>query len=49
VEVTEDNAMSFSKGKTKLPGIGKGSATKMLEFVRTGTFEKLEEKRKAHA
>ena len=48
-EVTADNAMSFSKGKTKLPGIGKGTAQKMLEFVTTGTFAKLEEKRKAHA
>lgn len=48
-EVTEDNAMSFSKGKTKLPGIGKGTAEKMLEFCRTGTFAKLEEKRAAHA
>lgn len=48
-EVTEDNAMSFSKGKTKLPGIGKSTAQKMLEFVQTGTFAKLEEKRQAHA
>lgn len=48
-EVTVDNAMSFSKNKTKLPGIGKKSAEKMLEFVTTGTFEKLEEKRAAHA
>jgi len=48
-EVTEDNAMSFCKGKTKIPGIGKGSASKMLEFVQTGTFAKLEEKRSAHA
>mmetsp|Transcript_5442 Transcript_5442/g.11223 ORF Transcript_5442/g.11223 Transcript_5442/m.11223 type:complete len:351 (+) Transcript_5442:445-1497(+) len=47
--VTEANAMSFSKGKTKLPGIGKGTAEKMLEFVKTGTFAKLEEKRAAHA
>lgn len=48
-EVTEDNALSFSKGKTKLPGIGKATAQKMLEFVKTGTFTKLEEKRLAHA
>ena len=48
-EVTEDNAMSFGKGKTKLPGIGKGTAQKMLEFTQSGTFEKLEEKRAAHA
>jgi DNA polymerase/3'-5' exonuclease PolX len=46
--VTESNAMSFSKGKTKLPNIGKSSAEKMLEFVRTGTFAKLEEKRAAN-
>ena len=48
-EVTEANAMSFSKGKAKLEGIGKGSAEKMLEFVKTGTFAKLEEKRANHA
>lgn len=48
-EVTENNAMGFSKGKTKLPNVGKGSAEKMLEFVKTGTFAKLEEKRAAHA
>lgn len=48
-EVTESNAMSFSKGKTKLPNIGKGSAEKMLEFVTTGTFAKLEEKRALYA
>lgn len=48
-EVTKDNAMSFSKGKTKLAGIGKSTAQKMLEFVTTGTFVKLEEKRAAHA
>ncbi len=48
-EVTETNAMGFSKGKTKLPNIGKSSAEKMLEFVTTGTFAKLEEKRAAHA
>ena len=48
-EVTEDNAMSFSKGKTKLPAIGKATAQKMLEFAQTGTFTKLEEKRLAHA
>jgi hypothetical protein len=48
-EVTAENAMSFSKGKTKLPGIGKGTAEKMKEFCETGTFAKLEEKRAAHA
>eukprot|EP00536_Pseudo-nitzschia_multiseries_P010481 jgi/Psemu1/289111/fgenesh1_pg.321_\ len=47
-EVTEDNALSFSKGKTKLPGIGKATAEKMKEFCLTGTFAKLEEKREAH-
>uniref|UniRef100_A0A7S4EJ79 PARP-type domain-containing protein n=1 Tax=Pseudo-nitzschia australis TaxID=44445 RepID=A0A7S4EJ79_9STRA len=47
-EITEKNALSFSKGKTKLPGIGKGTAEKMKEFCRTGTFKKLEEKREAH-
>ncbi|VEU43036.1 unnamed protein product [Pseudo-nitzschia multistriata] len=46
--VTEDNALSFSKGKTKLPGIGKATAEKMREFCQTGTFAKLEEKREAH-
>lgn len=49
VEITADNAMSFSKGKTKVPGIGKGSAEKMKEFMETGTIAKLEEKRAAHA
>lgn len=43
--VTEDNAMSLCKGKTKVPCIGKGSAEKMYEFVTTGTLAKLEEKR----
>ncbi|KAL3909219.1 MAG: hypothetical protein SGARI_002711 [Bacillariaceae sp.] len=36
-EITAENAMSFSKGKTKLPGIGKGTAEKMKEFRETGT------------
>lgn len=45
VEITAENAMSFSKGKTKMPNIGKGSAEKMKEFCETGTIEKLEEKR----
>jgi len=44
-EVTANNAMSFSKGKTKLPNIGKGTAEKMKEFCETGTIEKLAEKR----
>lgn len=47
-EITADNAMSFSKGKTKVAGIGKGSAEKMKEFMETGTFQKLEEKRAFH-
>jgi DNA polymerase/3'-5' exonuclease PolX len=37
--------MSLSKGKTKVPGIGKGSAEKMKEFCETGTIQKLVEKR----
>lgn len=45
-EVTEANAMSLGKGaKTKVAGIGPSSAEKILEFVKTGTMEKLEEKR----
>lgn len=47
-EVTAENAISFSKGKTKVPGIGKSSAEKMKEFVETGTMEKLEELRAVH-
>lgn len=45
-EVTASNAMGLSKGKTKVPGIGKSSAEKIHEFITTGTIEKLEEKRK---
>mmetsp|Transcript_6830 Transcript_6830/g.7787 ORF Transcript_6830/g.7787 Transcript_6830/m.7787 type:complete len:476 (+) Transcript_6830:120-1547(+) len=48
-EITEENAMSFCKGKTKVAGIGKATAQRMKEFTETGTFEKLEEKRAAHA
>lgn len=44
-EVTSDNAKGLGKGKTKVDGIGKGSADKMYEFVTTGKMEKLEEKR----
>eukprot|EP00816_Leptocylindrus_hargravesii_P012345 CAMPEP_0196808632 /NCGR_PEP_ID=MMETSP1362-20130617/8618_1 /TAXON_ID=163516 /ORGANISM="Leptocylindrus danicus, Strain CCMP1856" /LENGTH=480 /DNA_ID=CAMNT_0042183041 /DNA_START=16 /DNA_END=1458 /DNA_ORIENTATION=+ len=44
-EITEGNAKSLHKGKTKVPGVGKGSADKMYEFVTTGTIQKLEEKR----
>jgi hypothetical protein len=32
-EVTEENAMSFSKGKTKLPGIGKGVSLALIKFL----------------
>ena len=49
VEITAENAMSFSKGKTKVAGIGKSSAEKMKEFCATGSIEKLEEKRAANA
>jgi DNA polymerase/3'-5' exonuclease PolX len=48
-EVTADNAMSLSKGKTKIPGVGKSSAEKMKEFMETGTMQKLEEKRADNA
>lgn len=43
--VTTDNAKGLGGGKTKVPNIGKSSAEKILEFVTTGTMEKLEEKR----
>lgn len=43
--VTVENAMGLSKGKTKVAGIGKSSAEKMLEFLSTGKIQKLEEKR----
>jgi len=46
VEVTAANALSFSKGKTKIAGVGPSSAKKMKEFAETGTMEKLEDKRK---
>lgn len=48
-EITVDNVMGMSKGKTKIAGIGKGSAEKIKEFLETGTIAKLEEKRAAHA
>lgn len=48
-EITADNAKGLGKGKTKLPGIGKGSADKIHEFVTSGTIQKLEEKRLLHA
>jgi DNA polymerase/3'-5' exonuclease PolX len=37
--------MSFSKGKSKIPGVGATTAKKMKEFMESGTMEKLEEKR----
>ena len=33
LEVTAENAMGLSKGKTKVPGVGKSSAEKMKEFA----------------
>ena len=45
--ITAENAMGLSKGKTKVEGIGKGSAEKMKEFCLTGKITKLEEKRAA--
>lgn len=47
-EITADNAMALSRGKTKVAGIGKGSAEKIREFLESGTIAKLEEKRAAH-
>ena len=44
-EIIEDNALGLGKGKTKVARIGKGSAEKILEFISTGTIQKLEEKR----
>lgn len=44
-EITPDNAKGLCKGKTKVEGIGKGSADKIFEFVTTGKIAKLEEKR----
>lgn len=48
-EITEDNAKGLGKGKTKLVGIGKGTADKIYEFCSTGTIQKLEEKRTLHS
>lgn len=45
--VTAKNALSLGKGKTKVQGIGPGSASKMKEFCETGTIGKLVEKRAA--
>lgn len=44
-EITADNAIAMSKGKTKVDGVGKASAEKIKEFCETGTMQKLEEKR----
>jgi len=45
-EITADNALGLGKGKkTKVAGIGAGSAAKIHEFLSTGTIEKLEELR----
>lgn len=45
--ITLENAKGLGKGKTKVAGIGKGSADKMYEFLETGKIAKLEEKRAA--
>jgi len=44
-EIDGSNAKGLGKGKTKVEGIGKGTADKIHEFVTTGTMQKLEEKR----
>jgi DNA polymerase/3'-5' exonuclease PolX len=49
LEITAENAMSLSKGKTKIPSIGKTSAERMKEYMETGTMQKLEEKRAGNA
>ena len=46
-EITKTNTKGLGKGKTKVAGIGKGSADKMYEFFDTGKIAKLEEKRAA--
>lgn len=48
-EVSNENAISLCKGKTKVAGNGKSNAQGMNEFAETGTFEKLGEKQAAHA
>lgn len=48
-EITVENAKGLGKGKTKVVGIGKGSAEKMHEFLSTGKIAKLEEKRAAQS
>lgn len=48
-EINEDNALGLGKGKkTKVAGIGKGSAEKIKEFIETGQIEKLEELRASY-
>jgi hypothetical protein len=44
-KITPENAMSLSKAKNKVEGVGKSTAEKVLEFLQTGKMEKLEEKR----
>ena len=39
-EITEP--LKYSKGKTKVKGIGAGTSGKMIEFMKTGTMEKIE-------
>jgi hypothetical protein len=46
--ITAENAMGLSKGKTKVGGIGTKSAERILEFLETGTMEKLEAMRAAN-
>lgn len=48
-EITADNAKGLCKAKTKVAGIGKGTADKIYEYCTTGTIQKLEEKRKIHS
>lgn len=47
--ITSENAKGLGKGKTKLAGIGKGTADKIYEYYTTGTIEKLVEKRAIHS
>jgi poly [ADP-ribose] polymerase len=47
--ITSENAKGLGKGKTKLAGIGKGTADKIYEYYATGTIEKLVEKRAIHS
>lgn len=48
-EITAENAKGLGKGKTKVAGIGKGTADKIHEYYDTGTIQKLEEKRLIHS